>query len=219
MKKKVTAEEFLAQLNSDPEHRKNRAEAEQMRAKRAADLSRAEAPLIEELQLVGVDVRSAWDLINRSGGQRKVLRILLHHLQRPYPAPVREGIARALAVPEAKFAWDRLKQLYENEREARPKDGLAFALAAIANDERIEDVIRLARDVRNGSSRILLLEVDDEQKLGFRVTYQGQAMPLNIIVFKDDVEAPDLYFFAQPNLIQEIDNLMIAFSEQNGIQR
>jgi|GEM_PF-834884 len=324
MKKKVTAEEFLAQLNSDPEHRKNRAEAEQMRAKRAADLSRAEAPLIEELQLVGVDVRSAWDLINRSGGQRKVLRILLHHLQRPYPAPVREGIARALAVPAAKFAWDRLKQLYENEREARPKDGLAVALAAIANDERIEDVIRLARDVRNGSSRILLLsalersrnpqahktlteldsdqdlkkeipiilrrlkkkatreksysgdiengssaplneampdlaetslnfeaelveaflaklsaliegfgpveinkvlrmiddlEVDDEQKLGFRVTYQGQAMPLNIIVFKDDVEAPDLYFFAQPNLIQGIDNLMIAFNEQNGIQR
>ena len=44
-------------------------------------------------------------------------------------------------------------------------------------------------------------------------------MPLNIIVFKDDVEAPDLYFFAQPNLIQGIDNLMIAFNEQNGIQR
>ena len=318
MKKKVTAEEFLAQLNADPEYRKNRAEAEKMRAQRAADLSGAEAPLIEELQSVGVVVNSAWDLVNKSGEHPKVLPILLDHLQRPYPAPVREGIARALAVREAKFAWDRLKQLYQNEREARPKDGLAVALAAIADDKKIEDVIRLAKDATNGSSRVLLLsalersrnpqahkiltelesdqdlkkeipiilrrlkkkanrqksdsgfienapsaplneatpdlaetsmnfgadlvgaflaklsaliegfgpdeinkvlrmiddlEVDDEQVLGFRVTYQGRAMPLNITVFKDDVEAPDLYFFAPPNLIQEIDNLMIDFSE------
>jgi hypothetical protein len=85
--------------------------------------------------------------------------VLLEHLQRPYPANVRAGIASALAlaVPEAKFAWDRLVQLYRNEREVWPKSRLAVALAAIADEETIEDVIELTRDKRNGSSRFLLL--------------------------------------------------------------
>lgn len=38
-----------------------------------------------------------------------------------------------------------------------PKDGLAAAIAAAADDKVIGDVIDLARDARHGSSRLLLL--------------------------------------------------------------
>jgi hypothetical protein len=70
---------------------------------------------------------------------------------------VREGIARALAVPEAKSAWKVLLRLYREEQDGRAKDGLAVAIAAVASDDVIGEVVALARDPRLGSSRLLLL--------------------------------------------------------------
>ena len=87
------------------------------------------------------------------------LPILLEHLQRPYPAAVREGIARALAVRKASFAWGVLTHLYRSEQEVRVKDGLAVAICAVANAEVIDDLIALARDTRQGPSRLLLFRV------------------------------------------------------------
>jgi hypothetical protein len=74
---------------------------------------------------------------------------------------VREGIARSLAVPEARFAWEELVRLYSVEQEPRVKDGLAVALAAIADDQLIDAVIELARERRQGPSRLLLLSALD----------------------------------------------------------
>lgn len=130
---------------------------EEERQERAAEWRRAEAPLVQALRAAGVVVESAWDLVNTAAPYPNVLPILLEHLQRPYPAAVREGIARALAVREARFGWDVLTQLYRNERDVRAKDGLAVAIAAAADDDVIGDVIALARDKSQGPSRVLLL--------------------------------------------------------------
>jgi hypothetical protein len=315
-KKSMTASELMAELNAEPTYLSARAKEEQARQERAAEWRRGEAPLVEELRSVGVAVESAWNLINNAASYPKALPILLKHLQRPYPDAVREGIARALAVPEAKFAWETLMRLYREEPEARPrpKDGMASALAAIADDKKIGDLISLVRDERNGSSRLLLLralerssdpsarktlielendpelkkeisvilrriakrkkekafepstapetmtdlaeasmnfdanavepflqrlsplimgfgpteigqvlkavdelEVDDERELCFQVTHHGQAVPLNIRIFKDDVDAPDLYFFAPQKLVEEINQQMNVFCEEYGI--
>lgn len=61
------------------------------------------------------------------------------------------------------------------------------------------------------------LEVEDERELCFQVTHHGQSMPLNIRIFKDDVDAPDLYFFAPQKLVEEINKLMNVFCEEYGI--
>jgi len=156
-KKKITAAELMAKLNADPEFVAKRASEEEERLKREAEYRRAEAPLVDELQAAGYQVQSAWDLVNTPGSYPPAVPILLAHLPRPYPAAVREGIARALAVREASCGWDVLTRLYRNEHEVRVKDGLAVAIAAASNDELITDVIALARDTSQGPSRLLLL--------------------------------------------------------------
>jgi hypothetical protein len=314
-KKKITADELMAELNADPEWVAARATEEQERQNRQAEWRRSEAPLVEELRSIGVAVNSAWDLVNKAGAYPTALPILLKHLQRPYPDAVREGIARSLAVPEAKFAWEPLIRLYREEPESRrrSKDGMASAIAVIADNTKINDLISLVRDEQNGSSRLLLLsalerssdpsarktlvelqhdpqlqkeiavilrriekknintiepsssvepltdlaetsmnfdahlvgpfleqlsalidgfgpteisklltvidelEVDDERELRFQVIHARQLVPLNVRIFQDDVDAPDLYFFAPPTLIEEIDKLMRAFCEDHDL--
>ncbi len=134
--------------------------------RKAAEWRKAEEPLAEELQAAGYDVESAWDLFNRKElWNRKerikpyvdALPILVKHLQRTYPARVREGIARALAMPQAKFAWDVLVRLYRDEPETDAKDGLAVAIGAAADDSVLDQVIELVRDPHHGQSRLLML--------------------------------------------------------------
>ena len=157
-KKKITAAKLMARLNADTEFVAKRQREEEDRLKREAEYRRAEAPLVDELRAAGFQVQSAWDLVNTPGSYPKAVPILLAHLPRPYPPVVREGIARALAVPETKTAgWAVLTHLFGEEPDKRPKDGLAAAIAAAADDEVIADVIALARDTRHGSSRLLLL--------------------------------------------------------------
>lgn len=156
-KKKITAAELMAKLNADPEFVAKRAKEEEARLKREAEYRRAEAPLVDELRAAGYQVQSAWDLVNTPGSYPTAVPILLAHLPRPYPAAVREGIARALAVREASCGWDVLTRLYRDEHQVRAKDGLAVAIAAAADDEVIGEVIALARDTSQGPSRLLLL--------------------------------------------------------------
>lgn len=156
-KKKVTAAELMAKLNADPEYVAKRAREEAERNRRAAEWRAAEVPLLDELRAAGWKLESVWDLVNARNTYAPVLPILLEHLRRPYPARVREGIARAMAMPEARFAWDELARLFQEERQEDARDGLAVALAAATDETRIEDLIELTRDRRSGPSRLLLL--------------------------------------------------------------
>lgn len=157
-KKRINAAELMAKLNADPKFVAKRAREEEERLVREAEYRRAEAPLVDELRAVGFQVQSAWDLVNTPGSYPKAVPILLAHLPRPYPAAVREGIARALAVRETKGpGWNVLTRLYIGEPEDRVRSGLAAAIAAAADDEVIDQVIALARDARLGLSRLLLL--------------------------------------------------------------
>jgi hypothetical protein len=155
----IYATDLMAELEADPEyvaHQKRRdAELERMEE----ESRRAQAPVADELRAAGVEVDSAWDLVNTSTPYPAALPILLEHLERPYPDRVREGIARALAVGrDAKFAWRRLVALYRDEPVGTDaKDGLAVALAAVSDDDVVDELVGLARDAVHGESRILLL--------------------------------------------------------------
>lgn len=107
-------------------------------------------------------VRTVWDLVNTSARYPNALPILFNHLQRPYPDSVLTGIARALAVPEARRWWNDLLELFRTSQEQKVngvKTALAVALAAAADDDVVGEVIRLVEDPSHGEHRIMLLNV------------------------------------------------------------
>lgn len=156
--KPTTAAELMSELEADPAWVARRDAREAVRQRQVAEWRRAEAPLLADLMSVGHHVKSVWDLVNTATPYPAALPVLLEHLKRSYPISVREGIARALAVPDAKSGWDALLQLFRIEKDERVKNGMAVALAAVADDSNIGEVIELVRDPQHGSSRVLLLE-------------------------------------------------------------
>jgi hypothetical protein len=161
MKKKETAAELMARLSADPDWvaRKHvRDEERRLKERESAD---AETSLVGALRDAGAEIDSVWDIVNKKMPRElheRLLPILLARAERPYPASILDGIARALVTPAAKWAWPSLVRLYLRQPTGRAKDGFAVALANVTDDETLHDLISLARDPANGPSRILLLE-------------------------------------------------------------
>lgn len=186
-RQKKTAAELMAKLNADPKFIAKRERRDAELAAREANQRSAEAPLVDELNAAGFAVSSVWDLARTSKPYPEALPILVSHLQRPYPSRVREGIARALAVPDARFAWDVLIRLYREEQTFDAKQGLAVAIAAAADDGVMDDVIDLTRAKQHGSSRGLLLRA-----LGRSTSERARAALMDLATdpeLKKEVEA------------------------------
>ena len=98
-----------------------------------------------------------WDLVNTQKPYPKAVPVLFEHLESGYPEPIREGIARALAVPEANTFWGRILAHYKGEKSGRLKDGLAVALAGAATPKERTTLLEVVRNRRHGPSRLLLL--------------------------------------------------------------
>jgi hypothetical protein len=155
----VTAAELKAILATDPAYQKMRAEKDAALQERRRILVDDASPLAEDLRLAGWDVKTAWDLVNTATPYPSAIPVLLRHLGEPYLDRNREGIARALAVRDAAYAWPILKAAYELAPvDSGAKSGLAVALSATASDETITELAILAKDRANGSSRLLLLD-------------------------------------------------------------
>lgn len=58
--------------------------------------------LTDELAEVGINIKNIYDLVNTKIKYPKAIPILIKHLQVDYSDKVKEGIVRALTVPEAK---------------------------------------------------------------------------------------------------------------------
>jgi hypothetical protein len=140
---------------------------------KAARLLQEQEPILADLQRAGCPVTSIWDLVNSSDSDPKTISVLLEHLVLPYSDRTREGLARALAVPEpeVRAAWTLLVNEYcrapmgkgikfpgdTEEFRLGFKEGLACTLSAIVTDETMPDYIELLRDKSHGEYRVLLL--------------------------------------------------------------
>ena len=130
-RRRVTAEEFTNQLLADPGYVARL-------AKRDHDLSqiweqddRAEEPLVKSLRAGGAEIESVWDLVNTRERYPKLIPILLTHLKRESHPKVLEGIARALAVPEARVGWTQLVSRF-CEEPTPPEDGTNHVKSMLA---------------------------------------------------------------------------------------
>ena len=160
----VTAAELTARLQADPEFVAKEQERERALAERVARHREEQAPIVSELQEVGIQINVLPDLIKRSVPYPTAIPILLKHLVQRYSDVTRETLARILAVPDARYAWPIFVAEYrrapmgkENGICLGAKSGLAVALAAIATDNVMGELIALAKDRSQGESRVLLL--------------------------------------------------------------
>jgi hypothetical protein len=166
MKKKrtgpMTAAELMKQLEADAEYQAFAAERDRRLREIEEAGRREEQELASDLRRVGVVVSSAWDLVNTRGPYPAAIPVLLDHLRRPYSEKTKEGIARALAVPEAKDGWNILLDEFEINPDIHPngyKWAVGVALGVVARETgRHEEALRLLRDKRHGENRSALLE-------------------------------------------------------------
>jgi len=157
-----TAEEIVEELKSNPEYQKMRAEKERKLQERLRASHEEQKELTADLSRVGVNVRSAWDLVNTDEPYPAAIPILVDHLRRPYSEKTKEGIARALAVPEAKDFWDILLEEFKNNPDMTTRGskwGVGCALSVVALQTcRYQEALQLLRNKRYGKSRGIMLD-------------------------------------------------------------
>ena len=161
-KRKKTAQELLAELQADRDFVREREQRERELSAVEGELREAERPLLEALRRVGVPVESVWDLVNSSEAYPRALPALVEHLQRPYPERIREGIARALAVPDLpEYAVAVLFDEFERDGDVLGRGvkwGIGCALAAGTSARHLPRLLQLARATMHGQNRAVIVE-------------------------------------------------------------
>ena len=158
-KKSMTAAEAMAVLQSDPEWVRKNEERERKRKSLEEMLALEEKPILAELADAGVRVSSVWDLVNAKFSYTAAIPVLSRHLRSPYHPKIREGIARALTVSEARGVasrtiLDELERQDESPREIRWV--LANALTEAADLDMVDEIKTLVADARYEDVREIL---------------------------------------------------------------
>jgi hypothetical protein len=155
--KRMTAAEGMAILRSDPEWVRQNAEREARHEATVEQLQREiapeNAPLLAELAAAGYSVSSVWDLVNTSASYPNAIPVLTRHLRLAHHPVMRQGIARALTVKEAR-GTDAPRAVLEELKSGADESGsearwaLANALTVVADTSMIDEIRALARDAR-----------------------------------------------------------------------
>jgi HEAT repeat protein len=160
----MTLEEHDAQLKAEGKWdafvERQRQQDEILQAAEA-EYARAEAPVVQALRSAGAEISSVWDLVNSRQPYPTLVPILLAHLDVLYPAKVREGIARALVVREARAGWDKLVKSYLSSTDTEPngvKWALHMAIATAADASVVDTLIHLALNPKHGLNRLLFIQ-------------------------------------------------------------
>ena len=157
----TTAEEFMKELEADPEYQARTREHNQRMSEIRRRRREEAAPLAADLQRLGWDVESAWGFLGCEDDYSAVWPVLVEHLQRPYSDWVREGIVRALThVAALDIAWDALRDAFIKNGGHAP-EGIGFALGnalgEIMDASVLPDVLELVVDRAYGTNREVMV--------------------------------------------------------------
>lgn len=189
MKRELTAKEHGDMLEKDPKYQAMMAEKRRIWAEQAEILRRDQEPLVAALTAVGwppkvrqwKEWRSVWDLVNTAEPYPHLLSTLAKHLPRPYHKRTKEGIARALAVREAKGTEIPRVLMDELKKETDPNEGpnsyrwaLINTLVFIGDSSLADDVQKLLADSRYESVRTDLQRLAKKLKQPSRRNPKGE---------------------------------------------
>lgn len=130
-------------------------------------LQQQAAPLFDELAMVGIKIKSVWDLVNTSEPYPNAIPILVKHLSRSYHNRNKEGIVRALAMKDAKgIANKAVFEEYRKLPKESPEEPWIFhyrwafgnTMRIIVTKDDLDDLIEIVTDESNGESRTGFIE-------------------------------------------------------------
>ncbi len=122
----------------------------------AVERAKEHQGLTNELANVGINITTIWDLVNTKSKYSIAIPILLKHLEFNYSDKIKEGIVRALTVPEAKgIVVPQL--LKEYLKLPNDKDDLKWVIGNAVNvtitKNEVADIFPIVLDKKNGLSR------------------------------------------------------------------
>jgi hypothetical protein len=123
------------------------------------DLERDDAMVVRALRNVAVNVNSVYDLVNTRSSYAPAIPVLLELLTRVRHYRIKEGIARALAVKEARPIAARpllaefVAMPTETKAEQHSKWAIGFAISRVADDSVFHEVLDLLSDRQHGWTR------------------------------------------------------------------
>ena len=120
------------------------------------------ARVIRALQEAGIPAQSVWDLVNSKGAYENAVPVLMELLPLVQDPKVKEGIVRALTVPEARKI--ATAPLVVEMRASRGYGSLGWAIGnalsvvVTPDDDALEELAALIRDETLGSTRQMLAD-------------------------------------------------------------
>jgi hypothetical protein len=156
--KSMSAAELMGRLGSNPDWVRRNAEREAQRETAATRMREKmmpeESPIVAELSSIGINVSSVWELVNAKWSYPAAIPILTTYLQQVHHPVLREGIARALTVPEAKGISGHVivNELRQAESH-KIRWVLANALTVVADASLMETLKALISDNRYADVR------------------------------------------------------------------
>lgn len=175
-RKSMTAFEALNEFEKDKEFVARRAarEEEFKRLKEIYDLDEKE--LVEELNALGCNVESVWNLVNRQYDYPQAIPVLIKHLRVKHHPKISAGIVRSLAVVKLKDndeLWRLLVDLYQKTLPSKLisvpcerglQEAIALALKYNATRDRIPDLQMLIEKCPEGDALSWLKEAIIKQE-------------------------------------------------------
>ena len=97
------------------------------------------------------------------GDYSSAYSVLVEHLKRPYMERIRDGIARALTVPDAfDIAWDTVRDEFLANTDTKTtgfKYALGNALAQLMDEPVLSEVLDMVTDKRHDRNRAPMIEI------------------------------------------------------------
>jgi hypothetical protein len=136
------------------------AKAGRKKSRRATRRSKDAVPtderrMVSELRAAGVKARDVWDLVNTPRTPDEAIPILARWLPKIKDERIKDGIVRALTVPNARGLVEEklLREFRRNNRDTLLKWTIGHAFIVLVNRALVDDLIDLAMDRSHGSSR------------------------------------------------------------------
>ncbi len=150
--------DLLKEMERKPEYlRKTKRTPEFVRA-----IAQDQRPILQDLEDVALSVDSVWDFVHTRDSYPEAIPVLLLHLHQDHLPEVKEGIARALTVREArgKIVEELLAEFRrsptDTSRQRSAKWAIGNALAYVATEKYVNDILALLRNTSHGDARGML---------------------------------------------------------------